>query len=974
MKNHKHVIILLSVLVMLLSIAGLSAVAQSGTNADLRIAFVSNRRGNDDIFLMTQNGESDPVSNLTNNPARDWNPAWSPGGDKIIFNSDRDQRDTLYIMNADGTAVQPLFVGETFNDYDAAWSPDGTLIAFTSDRNGGGRELFICNSDGSNVQALTDSGTLKGDPAWSPDGTELVYWELENTGEIQMYRRPIASDGVQLITSVGPANGAPVWFGDDIFFDSNRDGMWYIYRMKSDGAQPQEISTLKVNSGRATIAPDGSLLAFVTDRDNSDEIYTMTPDGKALRRLTDNAFSDNSPAWQPKVPDNQLPTPTPVQVTEEPTVEAPSDGGEVDLSGLVNSSVSGVTIHPISEQQMLIDYGIQAWHEAGWTGAGQRVGIIDTGFGGLKAFQDRTGEVSIPPDDRLGDYNADQITHGTEVLEIVRTVAPNADLYACRYQGTVANLRKCADWMVARGVKIINHSVGLPVLPLDGQSEWAQFANSMFQQDVLWVNSAGNFNRGYISGNYQDTNNDGYHDFIFGTGLPRPVTVSASPDDPYTGTVLLSWKDAAAPLYDEQTGTYQRVNLDLEIVSHDTEQVIASSEGNQGLDGSLPLFEIANLSNVQEPFDIRIKNAGLNFQENIEYAVFVEFAPLPDDIRSQKGSVIAPADARNVITVASVDGNRELASYSSRGLEITQYQKPDIAAPGEIILPNVEPFNGEPFVGTSAASPVVAGIAALLMEQDPALTVDQLPRQLTQVFVVPKDDRAYGAGIIQLGAPRSTRLDIGVVNTSPYTVFPRPDEQFVDEGFSCRTKLVSRLEPNIPGYVNFDLGLTIRKGPSGSAGDLDTLFFGTQFEVVSGPKCAEAAAWWEVKLDTGAIGWLSEGLDYYLLAPVSLERAQQPRRNIDCPNTLTPQLDIGMRGRLLQSGMFFFRSVGAKYQMDPLVAGTIVEVLDGPVCEGKNGNVLRWYVRVVEGDRTGYEGWVSEGDTDTRLIVPLSDS
>jgi len=143
---------------MVLFVVGVSVVltaAQSDSVEEPQIAFVSNRLGNEDIFIMSANGETERAGRLTENVARDWDPAWSPDGAQIIFNSDRDGRDTLYLMNADGTNERLLFAdpSETFNDYEAAFSPDGKRIVFVSDRRGIGRDIYTANINGTDVQA-----------------------------------------------------------------------------------------------------------------------------------------------------------------------------------------------------------------------------------------------------------------------------------------------------------------------------------------------------------------------------------------------------------------------------------------------------------------------------------------------------------------------------------------------------------------------------------------------------------------------------------------------------------------------------------------------------------------------------------------------------------------------------------------------------------------------------------------------------
>ncbi|MFT3891013.1 MAG: hypothetical protein QM730_05215 [Anaerolineales bacterium] len=90
-----------------------------------KIAFVSARDGNAEVYVMNSDGSEQ--TNLTNNSAEDWFPTWSPDGEQLAFSSDRDGNPAIYIMNIDGSNL--IRLTETSNSF-PAWSPDGTRIAF----------------------------------------------------------------------------------------------------------------------------------------------------------------------------------------------------------------------------------------------------------------------------------------------------------------------------------------------------------------------------------------------------------------------------------------------------------------------------------------------------------------------------------------------------------------------------------------------------------------------------------------------------------------------------------------------------------------------------------------------------------------------------------------------------------------------------------------------------------------------------
>ncbi|MBI3740845.1 MAG: PD40 domain-containing protein [Chloroflexi bacterium] len=123
------------------------------------LVFAMNSGGEADIFSMFTDGGT--LKNLTNNPAEDTTPIFSPDGTKIVFTSLRDGLPQIYVMNTDGTGLKRLSDG-TSRDFSPTWSPEGNWIGFASTRNFS-TDIYMMDTNGGNLKRLANGDH----PVWS---------------------------------------------------------------------------------------------------------------------------------------------------------------------------------------------------------------------------------------------------------------------------------------------------------------------------------------------------------------------------------------------------------------------------------------------------------------------------------------------------------------------------------------------------------------------------------------------------------------------------------------------------------------------------------------------------------------------------------------------------------------------------------------------------------------------------------------
>jgi len=256
-----------------------------------RIAFISDRTGDSELWLMDWDG-SNPTQ-LTKHGSIAVGPVWASNGGQLAFTSFLRGGPALFLLTPQEGYLRLLWDKGGVNS-SPSFSPDDRRIVFASSQEGN-VDLWVIPVEGGDATRITTARAIDTQPAWAPNGRQVAFTSTRS-GSPQIHLMNADGANVRRLTFEGEFHDEPTWSQDGtrIACTTKVGGRFQLATIDAVDGRRMVISA-PGNNESPCFSPDGSMLAFVSDRDGAPQIYITDSEGRP-RRLTSEG-SNHSPTW-----------------------------------------------------------------------------------------------------------------------------------------------------------------------------------------------------------------------------------------------------------------------------------------------------------------------------------------------------------------------------------------------------------------------------------------------------------------------------------------------------------------------------------------------------------------------------------------------------------------------------------------------------------------------------------------------------
>lgn len=256
-----------------------------------RIAFISDRTGESELWVMDWNGKNQ--KQLTKHNSIALAPSWSPDGRNLVFTSYLRGTPALYLLTPQEGYLKLLWDTGGVNS-SGAISPDGTTVAFASSRDGN-VDIYTMSIEGGNAQRLTTARGIDTQPAWAPNGRQIAFTSTRS-GSPQLYLMDADGSNVRRLSFGGLFHDEPDWAydGTRIACTTRDEGTFQIATIDAV-TNERTVIPAPGNNESPCFSPEGSMIAFESDRTGTPQIYITDANGVPRQLTTQGA--NHSPTW-----------------------------------------------------------------------------------------------------------------------------------------------------------------------------------------------------------------------------------------------------------------------------------------------------------------------------------------------------------------------------------------------------------------------------------------------------------------------------------------------------------------------------------------------------------------------------------------------------------------------------------------------------------------------------------------------------